>query len=254
MLAIRQMSRYRAAMLHLAISALIATGTLALMLALWYPPPLFAAMGGTELALLIVGVDVAIGPLITLIIFDTRKKELLFDLAVVATLQMGALCYGIYAMHEGRPVYIAFVEKRFAVVAANELEAETLAAAPPEYRSLPQSGPRVVAVDIPADPAVQEMILLGGLAGMGAQHLPQYYVPYTERRDKAVQVSRSLDRLARLTTEETQAIDAAIEKTGRPRDRLRFLPMVTKQKILTAFIDGQTGDFLAAAAADPVKP
>lgn len=109
MLAIRQMSRYRAATIHLAVSALIAAGTLALMLALWYPPPLFAAMGGTELALLIVGVDVAIGPLITLIIFDTRKKELLFDLATIATLQVMAIGYSVYSMHAGRPVFIAVV-------------------------------------------------------------------------------------------------------------------------------------------------
>jgi hypothetical protein len=95
-------SRFRAGAIHLGISALITAAALTLMLVYWYPPPLFAAMGGTELVVLVVGVDVCIGPLITLIIFDTRKKELLFDLAIVAALQLTALGYGIYAMHAGR--------------------------------------------------------------------------------------------------------------------------------------------------------
>jgi hypothetical protein len=62
-----------------------------LMLAVWYPQHYFAAMGGTTLILLLIGVDVVIGPLITLIVFDPKKKSLRFDLAVIAVLQLGAL-------------------------------------------------------------------------------------------------------------------------------------------------------------------
>ena len=54
------------------------------MLAVWYPQPYFAAMGGATLILLLIGVDVVIGPLITLIVFDPKKKSLRFDLAVIA--------------------------------------------------------------------------------------------------------------------------------------------------------------------------
>ena len=47
------MTRWRAAGVHLLVSALVAAGVLALMLALWYPPPLFQAMGGAGLALIV---------------------------------------------------------------------------------------------------------------------------------------------------------------------------------------------------------
>ena len=46
------------------------------------------------LILLMIGVDVVIGPLLTLIVFDPKKKHLKFDLVVIAALQLAALAYG----------------------------------------------------------------------------------------------------------------------------------------------------------------
>ena len=88
------LNRWKASALHLALSAAIGVAVVALMLALWYPQPYFAAMGGDTLILLLIGVDVVIGPLITLIVFDPKKKSLRFDLAVIAVLQLAALVYG----------------------------------------------------------------------------------------------------------------------------------------------------------------
>jgi len=42
------MSRWKASLIHLTISAVVATAVLALMLLLWYPYPLFAAVGGQQ--------------------------------------------------------------------------------------------------------------------------------------------------------------------------------------------------------------
>ncbi|HTY99242.1 MAG TPA: hypothetical protein VMB75_05375, partial [Rhodocyclaceae bacterium] len=167
MIAVPNISRYKAAAIHLTLSAAIAAGALAAMLALWYPPPLFGAMGGKELIVLIVGVDVCIGPLMTLIVFDTRKKELVFDLAVIAALQLCALGYGAYAMAEGRPVFVVFAQDRFVVVSAAELEPEAIAkAARPEFRSLSLTGPVWVAADMPTDGGELADIFFARLAGL----------------------------------------------------------------------------------------
>ena len=120
------------------------------MYAVWYPPPYFALMGGAMLILLIVGCDVAIGPLITLIIFRVGKKGLKVDLAIVALLQVTALAYGAYVMFEARPVFTVYAVDRFEVVSANEINAEALAqAAAPEFASLPVAGPKVVGAAMP---------------------------------------------------------------------------------------------------------
>ena len=50
-----------------------------------------------------IGVAVVIGSLITLVIFDLKKKALKFDLSVIAALQLAALAYGCHVRFESRP-------------------------------------------------------------------------------------------------------------------------------------------------------
>ena len=57
--------RVRAFLIHLSASALLAVMALAVVFGLWYPAPLHAAVGVSAIVLLLVGVDVVIGPLLT---------------------------------------------------------------------------------------------------------------------------------------------------------------------------------------------
>jgi hypothetical protein len=123
------MSRWRAAGVHLLISAGIAAGVLAVMVAVWYPPPLFQAMGGVTLALILIGVDVVLGPALTLIVFRSGKRRLKLDLAVIALVQVAALLYGCYVVALARPAYIVFVKDQFQVATAAQLSPELLAEA-----------------------------------------------------------------------------------------------------------------------------
>ncbi len=76
------MSRWKAAGIHLSISILIGLVVGALLFGVWYPPPFFHAAGADMLVLLLVGVDVVLGPLLTLIVFKSGKRGLKFDLAL----------------------------------------------------------------------------------------------------------------------------------------------------------------------------
>src|SRR5262245_30915782 len=100
----RPMSRWKAAGIHLLLSAAIAAAVVIFMLTVWYYWPLFEAAGGSRLILILVGVDVTLGPLITLIVFKSGKKSLKFDLTVIALFQVAALIYGIYTFYLARPV------------------------------------------------------------------------------------------------------------------------------------------------------
>jgi hypothetical protein len=240
-----RISRYRAATVHLLISAGIAALVLLIMLALWYPPPLFRAMGGSELIMLIVGVDVCIGPLITLIIFDTRKKELMFDLAVVAVLQLAALGYGAYAMYWGRPVFTVFTaDPGFVVVPAVEIDAKNLAkGSREEYRTLSLTGPRLVATKEPTDIEARNDIVFLSIGGMGIQDMPQHYVPYDEMRREVLKASRPLADL-RLAGGDRERLDRYLARSGRKAETLRCLPVRTKFDMLTAVVDAGSGDLI----------
>ncbi|HSS27048.1 MAG TPA: hypothetical protein VLL50_03790, partial [Usitatibacter sp.] len=108
-----------ASLAHIALSALIAFAVFLPIYFVWYPDVLFESAGGKDLFFLIVGVDVTLGPLITLVIFRPGKRGLLFDLVVIALLQTAALAYGVSVLFEARPAYIAYVKDRYEIVRAN---------------------------------------------------------------------------------------------------------------------------------------
>ena len=99
-------SRLRASAIHLAISLSIATLAALLVFGWWYPYPYRELSGGRELFTLVVAVDVVLGPLITLVIFNTTKtrRHLAMDFTVIGLLQVAALAYGLWTVFVARPV------------------------------------------------------------------------------------------------------------------------------------------------------
>src|SRR6478609_8700249 len=99
--------RFKASAIHLGISLAIAVLAAMLVFGIWYPYPYRELSGGRELFLLLVSVDVILGPLITLAIFNRAKprKELRRDLAVVGLIQLAALGYGLWTVFVARPVH-----------------------------------------------------------------------------------------------------------------------------------------------------
>ncbi len=68
-------SKVRAFSIHLGAAFAIHMLAALLVFGLWYPYPLSEISGGRELFLLIVSVDVVMGPLITLAVFNPSKSR-----------------------------------------------------------------------------------------------------------------------------------------------------------------------------------
>jgi hypothetical protein len=232
------MSRWKAAGIHLGISALIAALVLAVIYLVWYPSPYFKAMGGDKLLLLLIGVDVVIGPLITLIIYKAGKKALKFDLGVIAFLQSAALVYGVVVAAEARPVYSVFTGDRFETVAANELNAEELAKAKhAQLRSLSWSGPRVIGAVMPTDPQQRMDIMLAAAVGKDLQHFPSQFVPYTEVSETAAQRAEPIEKLRRYNPGKTALIDRVLSERALKEDQVGFLPVRARLGHLAAIVN-----------------
>jgi hypothetical protein len=246
----KTMSRYKAAAIHVSISATIATLIFLPIYFFWYPGDLFDSAGGRDLFLIMLGVDVTVGPLITLIVFVQGKKGLTFDLWAIGVTQAAFLAYGVFTLAESRPVYIAFVKDRFELVRANEIPDSVLGQAHMNrYRDLPWSGPRLVGVRFPSDPDEKFRIMISGMAGVDIQAYPQYHVPYdTERKDvlaKAAPVAG--------LTKFNKGLDVAAmaRRVGRAESGVRFLPLRAGKKDLTVLLDAKDADILRIAAIKP---
>ncbi len=238
---VRVQTRWQASGIHLLISLLIAVGVLALMLELWYPAPLFQAAGGNDLLFILVGVDVAIGPLITLVIFRRGKRGLKFDLVTIAVLQVAALVYGSYVVSLARPAFIVFVKDRFEVVTPAELEAEALARAKlPQFRQPPWGGPVLVAADIPTDPKERQKLIEAALAGFDLQHFPIYWVPYAERTREVLAKAETIARLRAGDPATAKLVDDYLRNSGTKESDVRYLALRARRAWVAVLIDAKT--------------
>jgi hypothetical protein len=247
-------SRWKAFGIHLSISALIATVVVSTMYFVWYPDLLFEAMGASGLVLIIIGVDVVLGPLITLIVFNPAKewRVLRMDLAMIALAQAGALAYGVYVVAEARPVYVVFSVDRFDAVAANDLHDVDLAKVTrPEFRSVPWGRPRVIAVEMPADSAAQLEVIQWGAAGLDLQMFPQYYRPYADLAALALKRARPLSELRQRHPDEVAKLDAALAKLGRRDEETVFLPLKARNRDVTVLLDAKSGAVAGFAEVNP---
>ena len=247
------MSRWKASAIHLGISAAIAAIVVGVMLKLWYPPPYFDAMGGGTLIMLIVGCDVVLGPLITLIIFKSGKKGLKMDLAIIGCIQLAALAYGTYTIFIARPVFTVFAIDRFEVVAANEIQSEELAkATDPEFSTFSLTGPRVVAALLPDDPQERSRITTEALAGGDdIKNLPRLYVPYDSLAKEAGSRAQPVSRLTARNADARARIDELFRSTGLREDSVGFLPLSARNKSMSVILEKDSGRIRAIIDANP---
>lgn len=244
------MSRWKASGIHLLLSAAIGGAVLLLMLAVWYPWPLFEAAGGDHLIFIMLGVDVTLGPLITLIIFKSGKKSLKFDLTVIALLQLSALAYGLYTVSLARPVYIVYNIDRFNLVTAGALDPKDVERAKlDEFKRLPWGRPRYIAAELPEDPKESSTLLNSAFQGKDIELYPQYYAPYAQdQAQKALAKARPVDILVKRDAGKVQDFLGSENLTP---DSVKFLPLRAKEKDGAVLLDAKTGMPLKIILVDP---
>ena len=135
------------------------------------------AVGVTNILVLMLAVDVVIGPLLTFVIFDRRKKSLRIDLLLIIALQLLAFFYGMYAVAQGRPAWIVFNVDRFDIVRAYEIDNREVDFVHEDFKFAPWFGPKWVAAILPDDAKERAKLLQESLSG-GADlaQRPKYYV------------------------------------------------------------------------------
>jgi hypothetical protein len=112
-------NRYQAFAVHMAISLVIFSILLVCITQYWYSGILFDTGNGWKAIGIIIGIDLILGPLLTLIVFNHNKSSLKFDLWVIALVQTAALIYGTWTIHQTRPIALAFINSSFSTIFAN---------------------------------------------------------------------------------------------------------------------------------------
>ena len=236
---------------HFVVTLALAIAAAIVIFFVWYPDPFQAMLGGTKFFMLITVCDLVLGPLTSLIIYNSKKtrRALVFDYTVVGIVQIAAFVYGVMSMADARPVYIAFVKDRFEVVIAKELADQDLQKAKDQYRTRPKFGPVLVGTQSPTDREERNELLFSSMEGKDVQNFPRYYVPYEANADQIKQSARTLADLRKRRPEAQEWIEA--EGLNVPEEQVRWVPVRSPKGFWTALLDAQTAKLLAYIPVDP---
>ncbi len=144
-------NRWQAFGTHILISLFIFIILLSIILFVWYPG-IFINMGGYQGIKIVAGVDLVLGPVLTLMIFNPGKKAHLIklDLCIIAAVQFSALTAGTWLVYKERPLVQVLSDDGVHVHSASELaEAEVNTDI---LRTIASSYPKKVFLDLPEDP------------------------------------------------------------------------------------------------------
>jgi hypothetical protein len=176
--------RLKAFALHLLSSACVLSLALGGLYVGWYHWPGWYLAGALSIALMMIGIDVVLGPLLTLLVANPNKprRELARDIAIIVVVQLVAAGYGFTTLWNGRPLYYTYSSGWLEMVQAQELDPEQVALGrklnpdlAPHWYSLP----RWIYAPLPEDKDVAREIVSSSVFGGGTDvtKRPRYYKP-----------------------------------------------------------------------------
>lgn len=173
---------------HLSLSFLIALFVVGLVFYVWYPSPLATAVGVTHIFLMLLVIDVILGPFLGLLVYKEGKKTLKFDLSVIILIQIMALCYGVFSIEQGRPAWLVFHADRFELVRKNDLILENIGQAQPQFQQISWTDPQFAAVKLAVSPQQRNDEMFAEVfSGISIAQRPERYVELTQAKNQIQQ-------------------------------------------------------------------
>lgn len=235
------MTKLRAFAIHLSASAIIVLVFLGVMFFVWYPEPYFETDGGWNVLRILAGVDVVLGPLLTLIVFKPGKPSLKFDMSCIILVQLGALIYGGMIIYQQRPAFVVLGVDRFTSIPAAEVEFDKLKYS--ELKRITGIGPMLAEAKPPKDPKRRQELLFGILmeGRKDLEFRADLYKPY--RPDLQQLRSRSIDlsKVAALSTDAKHAIETFLASQGGQMEDYLYLPLRGKNKDIVMVLSSESG-------------
>lgn len=209
----------------------------------WYRWPGWYLAHVLPVVAVMVGVDVVLGPTLTMIIANPRKsrRELTRDIGIIVTVQIVAFVYGATMLWNGRPLYYAFSVNSLSVVQAYDLEPDELARARRAHAPLApywNSLPRWIYAPLPKDTAESDKIVASAIrGGYDVIAMPRYYRPWSEGLTDMRGQLKKVDDIKFFTGSEKTLLKERMRAAGLDADRAVALPLTGRDRPLLAVVD-----------------
>ena len=234
---------------HLLISFFIALVVVGLVFFVWYPSPLATAVGVTHIFLMMLAIDVILGPLLGLLVYKEGKKTLKFDLGVIIALQISALCYGLYSIEQGRPAWLVYYADRFELVRKNDLLLENIDQAKKQFQQVSWAKPQFVAIKtITNTQQHQDDIFTEVMGGVSLAQKPERYVDFVQAKSHLQQRAKTLRELNQYN--DAQQVDRILSKYPQATG---FVPLKANAVDMTVLINKEKGEVVKIVDLRPWK-
>lgn len=229
--------------LHLLGSATTLTLILGTLYFGWYRWPGWRLAGAIEVVAVLIGVDLVIGPLMTLVIANKNKarRELTRDIGIIIAVQVCALIYGATSLWNGRPLYYAFSVNVLQLVQAYDIDSHEAELGRKQNAELAPhwfSRPRWIWAPLPSDPQEAQKIVTGAITGADdVTAMPRFYKPWeqglTELRGKL----KKVDDVAYFSRGQKKELKERLQAAGLATDQENTMPLAGRGKPLLAVFD-----------------
>ena len=235
------MSKIRAFLIHLSISATVVGAALAVVFFIWYPAPYFEVAGAWNVVRILITVDLIVGPIMTLILFKSGKPGLVFDLCVIAVIQISALAYGLTTIYSERPYFVVFAVDRFEVLARKDVDESAII--DDRLRDKSWAEPIYVVANLPESVEARQQLIDDVMQGKpDIERRPEFWAPYAENSEQIIKKATPLPDFGRERPDAAAFADRIIA-THEDGERLAGVPVIGKQ-----------GAFLIVIEPEDLKP
>jgi hypothetical protein len=235
--------RFSALLLHLLSSAAVMALVMGSLYAGWYRWPGWYLADASQVAAVMAGVDVGLGPLLTFVIASPNKprRALGRDIAIIVLVQLAALSYGSISLWNGRPLYYAFSVNCLSLVQAYDIEKADAALGRERNPNLApywHSLPRWIWAPLPDDPAQSQKIIGSAVSG-GADvtALPIYYQSFSAGLPALRAQLQKVDDIKFFSPGQKKVLKARMLAAGISTDQVNALAFTGRAHPLLAVFD-----------------
>ena len=230
--------KLKAFLTHLAISTVIIGILLSFIFLYWYPSVFAYIAGLSTIIIIMVAIDLVLGPALTFILYKPKKPGLLLDLSLIAIFQVAALAYATHTIYEGHPLYVTYAVDRFTLVTANDVNPEK--AVLDTFKKSKLTGPMLAYAQQPDDPKEAQKILFEVLAGApDIDKRPELYKPIEKHLNEIFAKSINPEKL--LKHDSTKKELMKFVKQYGSYETFALLPLSGQSKDVIWALDKKTG-------------
>jgi hypothetical protein len=243
--------RLKAFGLHLLASATALTLILGALYLGWYRWPGWYLADVKTVVFVMIGVDVVLGPTLTLIIAGNNKprRELKRDIGIIVAVQLCALIYGTTQLWNGRPLYYAFSETELQLVQAYDIDRDEAARGrrenaqfAPHWYSLP----RWIWAPLPQDPEESQKIVTGTvMGGNDVTSMPRYFKRWEQGLPALRDKLKRVDDVMYFARPEKDRLKERMQAAGLSIDQLNAMPFTGRGHPLLAVFDPASARIVA---------